>query len=119
VKTRDTKRAALAVVLVSVALNAMGQLLFKAARAAQPEAPLLALFTEPLTWIGFIVYGLSAVCWLWVLSRVQLSLAYPCLSLTFPIVVACSAALFGESVSLERWAGVGVIVLGVSLLART
>ncbi len=117
--TWDAKRAALCGVLCSVALNATGQLLFKAARSAHPDASLMALFLEPQTWIGFIVYGLSAVCWLWVLSRAQLSLAYPSLSLTFPIVVGCSAALFGEAVSLERWAGVGVIVVGVSLLART
>lgn len=106
-------------VLLVVALNAIGQILFKAARAAQPDASLISVFLRLETWSGFIIYGLSAVCWLWVLSRVQLSMAYPLLSLTFPIVVALSAILFSESISSMRWAGVGVIVLGVSLLARS
>jgi drug/metabolite transporter (DMT)-like permease len=106
-------------VLFSVALNATGQLLFKAARVAQPDASVLRLFLHPETWYGFLIYGLSAVCWLWVLARAQLSLAYPILSLTFPIVLGLSAFLFGEVISPMRWAGVGVIVLGVSLLART
>jgi drug/metabolite transporter (DMT)-like permease len=106
-------------VLVSVALNAIGQILFKVARSAQPDASVFSLFVHFETWAAFIVYGISAVCWLWVLSRAQLSLAYPILSLTFPIVVGLSALLFSESISAVRWAGVGVIVLGVSLLPRT
>ena len=49
----------------------------------------------------------------------KLSLAYPILSLTFPIVLGLSAVFFAETITPLRWAGVGVIVVGVSLLART
>jgi drug/metabolite transporter (DMT)-like permease len=114
-----SKRLALTVLLISVVLNAAGQLLWKAARSAQPDASLLELFLRYETWGGFILYGLSAVCWLWVLSRAQLSFAYPILSLSFPVVVALSMLLFDETVSPIRWIGVVVIVAGVSLLART
>src|SRR5215475_10011396 len=69
-------------ILLSVALNAAGQLCFKAARMAQPDASVLRLFLRAETWGGLLMYGLSAVCWLWVLARAQLSLAYPILSLT-------------------------------------
>jgi multidrug transporter EmrE-like cation transporter len=116
---QNPRRLVLAGVLLSVALNAAGQILFKAARAAQPEASVLALFSHPDTWGGLLIYGLSAICWLWVLARVQLSLAYPILSLTFPIVLGLSAVLFAETITPLRWTGVGVIVVGVSLLART
>ena len=116
---QNPRRIVLVGVLLSVALNAAGQILFKAARAAQPEASVLALFLHPDTWGGLLIYGLSAVCWLWVLARTQLSLAYPILSLTFPIVLGLSAVLFAETITPLRWAGVGVIVVGVSLLART
>jgi len=115
----NPKRTVLWGLLLVVALNATGQILFKAARAAHPDAPVFSLFSQLETWAAFIIYGLSAICWLWVLSRAQLSFAYPMLSLTFPIVVGLSALLFSESISLMRWAGVGVIALGVSLLART
>ena len=119
VRTLDSQRAALVGVLLSVALNAAGQVLFKAARVAEPDASLLALFFLPETWIGLVLYGLSAVSWLWVLSRAQLSFAYPILALTYPVVVGLSSVFFGESVSAVRWLGVSVIVVGVSLLART
>ena len=113
------KNTAFIVLLLSVVLNAGGQILFKAARLAYPEDSLVSIFFHIETWLGFILYGLSAVCWLWVLSRAQLSFAYPVLALSFPIVVALSAVLFGEYISALRWAGVAVIVLGVSLLAKT
>jgi len=106
-------------VLLSVVLNAAGQLLFKAARMAQPDASVAHLFLHPQTWCGLFIYGLSAICWLWVLARAHLSLAYPILSLTFPIVLGLSALFFAEVISPMRWAGVGIIVIGVSLLART
>jgi multidrug transporter EmrE-like cation transporter len=105
--------------LLSVVLNAAGQLLFKDARMAQPDASVPHLFLHPQTWGGLFVYGLSAICWLWVLARAHLSLAYPILSLTFPIVLGLSALFFAEVISPMRWAGVVVIVFGVSLLART
>ncbi len=117
--TWNHQRAVLGAVLLSVALNAAGQVLFKSAYAAQPEASLFSILPRLEIWGGFIVYGLSAVCWLWVLSRAQLSFAYPILSLAFPIVVGLSALLFSESLSPMRWTGVGLIVVGVSFLSRT
>ena len=113
------KRVAIFVVLLSVLLNSAGQMFFKAARTAHQDLSILSMFLYVDTWIGFVLYGLSAVCWLWVLSRTQLSYAYPLLSLSFPIVVALSAAYFGEVISPLRWIGVCVIVVGVSFLART
>lgn len=113
------KRTALLVLLLSVALNAAGQTFFKAARLAEPDASLLQLFFQIETWAGLFLYGLSAISWLWILSRTQLSFAYPILALSFPIVVGLSAALFGETITLMRGAGIGLIIVGVSLLART
>ena len=117
--TGNHQRAVLGVVLLSVALNAAAQVLFKSAYAAKPEASLFMILQRLEIWGGFIVYGLSAICWLWVLSRAQLSFAYPILSLAFPIVVGLSAVLFSESISPMRWTGVGLIVVGVSFLSRT
>ena len=113
------RRITLGGVFLSILLNSTGQILFKAARAAQPDSSLLALFLHIETWGGLLIYGLSAVCWLWVLSRASLSFVYPILSLSFPIVVCLSVVFFSEPILPMRWAGVGVIVVGVSLLGRT
>jgi drug/metabolite transporter (DMT)-like permease len=105
--------------ILSAMLNATGQIFFKAARAAYPDASLSSMFARPEVWGGLTVYGLSSVCWLWVLARAPLSFAYPILSLTFPIVVGVSATFFGELILPLRWMGVGMIMLGVSFLAQT
>jgi drug/metabolite transporter (DMT)-like permease len=107
------------VLFSSVVLNALGQLLFKAARLAAPEASLFGILFQVETWAALIIYGLSAVSWLWVLSRAQLSFAYPVLALSFPLVVGFSSLIYGEPVTFLHWLGVGVICAGVALLART
>ncbi len=107
------------VLLFSVILNAGGQVFFKAERSGCPNCNLISILSHGETWIGFLLYGLSAICWLWVLSRVQLSFAYPLLSLSFPIVVVLSVIYFAEVITPIRWIGVSLIVIGVSLLART
>ncbi len=115
----STRFLAIAGVLISVSLNATGQILFKAVRVEHAGMPFYSLFLQPETLAGFLFYGLSSIIWLWVLSRVQISYAYPILALAFPIVVVFSVLLFGESVSLARWVGVSIIVAGVFLLARS
>ncbi len=113
------KRAALLVLLISVICNAVGQLFFKEARVAHPGASLVLLFTHYEIWLALLFYGLSALSWLWILSRAPLSYAYPILALSFPIVVGLSAVFFSESISPLHWIGVAVIVSGVALLSRT
>ena len=114
-----SRRVLLCGVIVSALLNAAGQVLFKAARSAHPDVALSSLFAYREIWAGLAVYGLSSVCWLWVLARAPLSFAYPILSLTFPIVLAASAIFFSELILPLRWMGVGMIMVGVSVLART
>lgn len=119
IDTDISKKTAFLVLLLSVGFNAIGQLLFKASRLAQPDASIIQLFFQVELWGGLVLYGLSAVTWLWVLSKVPLSYAYPILALSFPIVVALSAFTFSETVSLVQAGGLALIIVGVSLLART
>jgi drug/metabolite transporter (DMT)-like permease len=116
---RKKRRVVLMVVVCSAVLNSIGQILFKTARASQPDASLFTILLLTETWLALVVYGVSAICWLWVLSRAPLSFAYPVLALTFPIVVGASALIFAEPIAPMRWLGVVAVMLGVSLLART
>ncbi|MFM7585277.1 MAG: EamA family transporter [Caldilinea sp.] len=52
------------------------------------------------------------------MSRVELSYAYPALSLGYVLITLVSAAILGEQVTTLRWAGVFVIVAGVILVTR-
>jgi drug/metabolite transporter (DMT)-like permease len=70
-------------------------------------------------WGGLVLFGLSAVVWLFVLSRTSLSFAYPFAALTYLIIVAVDRFVLHEEVPPLRWVGVGCIMAGIVLVART
>lgn len=117
---------AFALVIVGVLLNAAAQLLLKAAVNQVGTIELhvntmlrsgLRLAISPFIWAGLCCYVVSVVVWLLALSRVNVSVAYPMLSIGY-IVTALAAFFFlGESMSPVRWAGVVVIVIGVILIS--
>jgi drug/metabolite transporter (DMT)-like permease len=74
---------------------------------------------NPLIWIGFIGFGLGAVFWLAVLSRVPLSLAYPILALSYFVVVVEARLFLRERVTWKRLLGVAVIVMGVVIVGMS
>jgi len=77
------------------------------------------VISTPMVWIGLVLYGLAAVLWLIVLSRENLSFAYPIFGSTYLIIVFLSWVVLREEVSLLRWLGASFIALGVFLVARS
>ncbi len=67
---------------------------------------------------GIALYAISAVVWLALLSRVELSVAYPMLSLGYLLVVFVSWAFLGEAMTAWKIAGVLLISAGVWLVNR-
>jgi drug/metabolite transporter (DMT)-like permease len=112
--------------LVSVGFATAGQLTLKAAMEAigrigsaqvnDAGQTIGRAVREPLLWIGLVLFGVSALFWLVVLSRVDLSLAYPFVGLSYVIVVTLARLLFDEHVPPLRWAGVVVIGVGIALI---
>ena len=111
-----------------VLLNAGAQLLLKAGTNALGVITLSAdnwpaqfgrLALEPHIVGGLACYVVSVVVWIIGLSRVPVSIAYPMLSLGYIINALAAQYLFGEAVTLSRWLGIGFIVAGVWLVARS
>jgi uncharacterized membrane protein len=69
--------------------------------------------------IGLGFYGLGAVTWIIVLTRAQLSWAYPMLALNQVLVLLVGALFLHEHVSMLRWSGVLLIIFGVVLVSRS
>ncbi len=113
--------------MTGVLMNAGAQLLLKAGtnslgvltltRHGWAET-LARMATQPHFVAGVAIYAASLVVWLIGLSRVPVSVAYPMLSLGYVVNAIAAHYLFGESVTLLRWLGIGFIVLGVWLVAR-
>lgn len=117
-----------AVLSFGVLLNAFAQLGLKA--ATRVTGPLVApdggtwdralqLMTVPALWFALSAYGLSVIVWLVGLSRVPVSQAYPMLSMGYVINIGLAWWLLGEMPNAQRVVGIGVIVAGVVLVARS
>jgi multidrug transporter EmrE-like cation transporter len=107
---------ATAQLLLKAGTNAVGQFEFSAGNII-PVGMKLAL--EPHILGGLACYVVSVVVWVLGLSRVEVSIAYPMLSLGYVLNATAAWYLFGEAVSLTRLAGIGVIIVGVYIVARS
>jgi drug/metabolite transporter (DMT)-like permease len=116
------------ILFCGVLLNALAQLGLKA--ATRVSGPLIAgdtgvwqralgMLAVPSLWYALLAYGLSVIVWLVGLSRVPVTQAYPLLSLGYVINIGLAWWLLGEIPNAQRIAGIGVIVLGVVLVARS
>ncbi|MBL4602316.1 MAG: hypothetical protein JKY84_06215 [Emcibacteraceae bacterium] len=118
----------LGIILLTVTLSACAQLALKLG-VAKPQLAtaiessvsdaLLAALTSPLIIGGLFIYGLSVVMWIWVLSKVELSIAYPFVGISFLITMAFGAFLLDENVTPLRIAGTVLIASGCLLVSRT
>jgi multidrug transporter EmrE-like cation transporter len=121
------RSADLALILTGVLLNAVAQLLLKAGSRA--IAGVAFNFGNAWTLVeriainppiigGLACYAISVVVWILALSRVEVSVAYPMLSIGYVVNAIAAWLLFGEDLNTARMAGIGVIIVGVWLVAR-
>src|ERR1700691_672562 len=122
------KSADLALVLTGVMLNAAAQLLLKAGSRAIADVPFsfangwtlaARIALNPPILGGLALYVVSVVFWILALSRVDVSIAYPMLSVGYVVNALAAWLLFSEQLNAARVAGIGVIILGVWLVARS
>ena len=117
-----------ALVLFGVLLNAAAQLLLKAGTNAIGQFEFSAANLAPIGWKvatqphilgGLTCYAVSVVVWILALSRVEVSIAYPMLSIGYVVNAVAAYFLFGEAVSVQRLTGIGIIIVGVYVVARS
>lgn len=118
----------LGLVLTGMLLGAVAQLLLKAGTNAvghfefhwQNVFPVaMKLATQPAIVAGVSCYGISLIVWIMALSRVPVSVAYPMVSLGYLINAFAAWAWLDESLGAQKLLGIGFIILGVWLIARS
>jgi multidrug transporter EmrE-like cation transporter len=114
--------------MTGVMLNAGAQLLLKAGTnsvgvfefSRDNIVPIgWKLATEPHIVGGLACYVISVVVWVMALSRVEVSVAYPLLSVGYVVNAIAAWYLFGEAVTPMRLTGIGIIIVGVCLVTRS
>jgi undecaprenyl phosphate-alpha-L-ara4N flippase subunit ArnE len=67
-------------------------------------------------WLALASLGFGLLLWLLVLQHLEVSIAYPMLSLNFVLITLAARFLFKEHIDRRHWLGVGLIMLGVLCL---
>ena len=118
--------ALFALILVSVSLNALAQVALRKAMTfrvlpalSEPIALGTSLVGNPWLWAGMACYAASIGLWLVVLSRAQVSVAYPMLSMGYVLAAVLGVLFLSETVGPARAAGIALICLGVLVVGRT
>lgn len=108
-------------IAASLTFTSGGQLLQKLAANKAALLPahipfLRRLFRQKETWGAIICLGFGTLLWLSVLFYMEVSKAFPFLSLGFVVIMLISRYYLKETVSPLRWLGVGFISLGITLV---
>ena len=114
--------------LVSIVLSVMAQFALKAGMSgtavreimSQPVGlrGLFTVLTDKFVFGGFCLYGLGAIVWLGVLSKWDVSKAYPMVGLGFTLT-AIFGYFMGEQVSVLRMIGILLVFSGVLIIGKT
>ncbi len=110
--------------LVSIMLGAAAQYLFKVGVGAIGQSGATpvriardAAASLPL-WGGIVCYGVSLLLWFYVLSQMELSKAYPLVSLGYVFTLFIGYFLLGEAITPAKVIGISLIIAGVAVLTR-
>lgn len=114
-------------IIVGVLLNAAAQILIKAGTNSIGYFEFSLENIVPIGWklatewhivLALTCYVISVVIWILALSRVQVSIAYPMISLGYVVGALAAWWLFGEALNPTKVVGIGVIILGVIIISR-
>jgi len=118
----------LSLILTDVALNVVGQLSLKFGMSQMGNfsvslPSLASVFARaafnPFIILGLFCYGTGFLVWLIVLSKAEVSYAYPMISLGYVFTALLAWLLLGEHVTVTRFVGILITCLGVFIIARS
>jgi len=116
-------------VLFSVTLSSTAQLLLKAGMTSDVIQRALAsgrglliipgIAATPQIFAGLATFALSVLTWLFVLSKVEVSQAYPAVALGIVVTALGGYFLFGEALNYIRILGITIVITGVAVVAAS
>lgn len=115
---------AFAVLAFTILLDVVGQLAFKLGLNGRPDSDpqrsfVVRVARSPMIWAGIAAYTVELCAWLFVLSRLQLSVAFPIAGLSYCGIAIASHFILHERVSRRRWVGTIFIAVGVGVVGMT
>lgn len=107
-------------ILINTLILVSGQFLWKFGMQNQTISlsfvSIVKVLFSPYVFSGLAMYGFATVIWLYILSKVPLSLAYPIQSITYIFAVIGAHFIFNETLTIYKVLGCLLIMLGVTLI---
>lgn len=114
------------IIIFSVLLNCFAQVFMKNGMKSFADISLTSMFTSIPSlllnywlWLAMFCYGISFLLWMYVLSKCDVSYAYPFLSIGYVVVAILGYYWFNEDLTVYRICGIAVICIGVVLISRS
>ncbi len=116
-----------AYVFCTLFLTVYGQLVLKwqmTGVGSLPQGPaekvvfLLRLLLNPWILSGMFAAFLASMAWMAAMTRLEMSYAYPFMSLAFVIVMIFGVVFLGEALNFAKFAGTALVILGLVTIAR-
>jgi drug/metabolite transporter (DMT)-like permease len=110
--------------LISILLGAIAQYFFKIGvidisnKSNGITEVIKSIMANLYIWGGAFCSGLSLLLWFYVLSKMELSRAYPLVSLGYIFTLILGYFLLNEAITPVKIIGISLIVLGVFVLTR-
>ncbi len=80
---------------------------------------IIYMFLNIFVLSGIISYLISMFFWINVLSKIDLSAAYPFVSIGIILTVLLAAVMLSEKITVQRWVGIFIIIIGVYIIVST
>ena len=106
--------AATAHILLKIGMNEVGEI--NSDNIKTPGTLIKQLLSTPAVLAAIPVYAISNIGWLIVLSKLNLSVAYPFLASLYIFIPVLSMVFLSESLTLQHWTGIIVIGIGVGVV---
>jgi len=110
-----TSKAAIILVIICTLLTSLGQLSYKLA-LTKSENSIVRVFFNPLLYLGLFLYFIGALLLIAALKQGELSTIYSFIALGFIWVSFFSIKFLNERISVLRWAGILLIIIGLILI---
>lgn len=115
-KQHKTHLWAILLMLITTALTSTAQAMYKLG-IDRLEFNIISIITNWPILLGLAIYVVGAVIMIIALKGGEVSVLYPIIATSYIWVTLISMIFFNETINILKWAGVFVIVVGVSLIA--
>jgi uncharacterized membrane protein len=106
-------------IFIPIIIASIGQIILKSGMNQVGKFNLIKVFLNPLVLLGLFFYASSSVLWLMVLSKEKLSFVYPLVAASYVLTILMAKIILKEPVPTLRWLGLGIIIIGIMVVAKS